>query len=82
MKNNKIKIAKFLANKVNNLEKITGGDMVDPNLVSSVLGASVMQGFQAPEIVTNDSCPINCSCSATQSNGCIQGSGVKTGTGN
>ncbi len=82
MKSDKIKIAKFLTNKINNPEKITGGFFVSPNMVSSVLGESVVQNLQSPESPTFNSCPIDCSCNATESNGCIQGSGYPLGEGN
>lgn len=70
MKYNKIKIAKFIDNKINNANKIIGGGSNIPGTGSGT----------TPN--PSHGCPISCSCSATQSNGCISGPGVLTGEGN
>lgn len=72
MNYNKIKIAKFIDNKINNSNKIIGGD-------SNIPGAGTNPN---PNPNPFHGCPINCSCSATQSDGCISGPGVSTGEGN
>lgn len=67
MNYNKIKIAKFIDNKINNANKIIGGD-------SNIPGTGTIPN-------PSQSCPINCTCSSTESGSCINGHGVSTGEG-
>lgn len=71
MNHNKIKIAKFVDNRIKNANKIVGGD-------SKIPGPGSGSG-NAP--VQSQSCPINCTCHKTQSDGCINCHGVSTGEG-
>lgn len=71
MNHNKIKIAKFVDNRIKNANKIVGGD-------SGIPGGGSIPGSTPAQL---QSCPINCSCSSTNQNGCINGHGVSTGKG-
>ncbi len=70
--NNKIQIAKFVKERIENQSKIVGGE-------GDLPGGG---GDPGTDPGGGGSCPIACQCIYTQSNGCINGSGNQTGPGN